>query len=80
VGPYKNEYVWFLRFDESGEKITEIVEFLDSKAAAEILSRSNEEGAGVMYLEAAIVTVCSTLQYFVQIYSRGVGYQPSMSP
>jgi ketosteroid isomerase-like protein len=40
VGPYKNEYVWFLRFDESGEKITEIVEFLDSKAAADILSRS----------------------------------------
>ena len=39
VGPYKNEYVWFLRFDESGEKITEIVEFLDSKAAAEILSK-----------------------------------------
>ena len=39
VGPYKNEYVWFLRFDESGQKITEIVEFLDSKAAAEILAR-----------------------------------------
>jgi ketosteroid isomerase-like protein len=39
VGPYKNEYVWFLRFDETGSKITEIVEFLDSKAAAEILAR-----------------------------------------
>jgi ketosteroid isomerase-like protein len=42
VGPYKNEYVWFLRFDEEGKKITEIVEFLDSKAAAEILSKVQE--------------------------------------
>lgn len=39
VGPYRNEYVWFLRFDESGEKISEIMEFLDSKAAGEILEK-----------------------------------------
>lgn len=42
VGPYQSEYVWFLRFDDSGDKITEIVEFVDSKATAEILSRVRE--------------------------------------
>ena len=42
AGPYHNEYVWFLRFDESGEKITEIVEFLDSKASADVLAKAAE--------------------------------------
>lgn len=31
AGPFSNEYVWFLTFDESGKKITSIVEFLDTK-------------------------------------------------
>lgn len=44
VGPYSNEYVWFLKFDESGEKIVSIVEFFDSKAAAEVLARFREAG------------------------------------
>nr|POF13556.1 austinol synthesis protein h [Quercus suber] len=36
VGPFKNEYVWFLHFDETGEKITRIKEFLDSQATANL--------------------------------------------
>ena len=39
VGDYKNEYVWFLSFDESGNKIVSITEFMDSAAAKDILSR-----------------------------------------
>ena len=27
VGTYVNEYVWFITFDESGQKFTDIVEF-----------------------------------------------------
>ena len=46
VGPYHNEYVWFLRFDESGERITEITEFLDAQAAAQILGKLKEAGHG----------------------------------
>jgi ketosteroid isomerase-like protein len=29
-GVFENEYVWFLRFTEDGEKVTEIEEFIDS--------------------------------------------------
>ncbi|KAK3706625.1 hypothetical protein LTR37_012634 [Vermiconidia calcicola] len=29
VGPYSNVYVWFLTFDDKGEKITSITEMLD---------------------------------------------------
>lgn len=37
VGIYKNEYVWFLDFDEIGKTIVKIVEFLDASAAKELL-------------------------------------------
>lgn len=36
VGPYSNDYVWFLTFDESGKKITAITEFIDSKKAEQV--------------------------------------------
>lgn len=42
VGPYKNEYVWFLTFDEAGEKIVKVVEFVDSLAAMEWLGKLKE--------------------------------------
>lgn len=42
AGDYHNEYVWMFRFDDSGEKITEIKEFLDSKATSEIRGRIAE--------------------------------------
>lgn len=35
---YQGEYIFLLSMDESGEKITRIVEFLDSKATVEKLS------------------------------------------
>lgn len=44
VGRYTNEYVWFLSFDESGEKITNITEFMDTKAAGDLLSKLREQG------------------------------------
>lgn len=37
VGPYANEYVWFLTFDETGTKIVKIVEMLDGIAAKSLL-------------------------------------------
>lgn len=36
AGPFSNEYVWFLTFNESGKKITSIVEFLDSKQSDDV--------------------------------------------
>ena len=30
AGPYRNEYVFFLKTDESGEQLVEVEEFLDS--------------------------------------------------
>lgn len=36
AGPYSNEYVWFLTFDESGQKIKEISEFIDTKKTEEV--------------------------------------------
>ncbi|GIZ48143.1 hypothetical protein CKM354_001121600 [Cercospora kikuchii] len=42
VGPYKNEYVWFLTFDEAGEKIVKVVEFVASLAAKELLGKLEE--------------------------------------
>ncbi|KAK3116435.1 hypothetical protein LTR53_003228 [Teratosphaeriaceae sp. CCFEE 6253] len=44
VGPYKNDYVWFFTFDEGGEKIVSITEFLDSKAGAELLAKLTDAG------------------------------------
>ena len=44
TGPFANEYIWFLRFDDKGEKITEIVEFFDSKAATDIRAQWAEAG------------------------------------
>ncbi|GAD98459.1 hypothetical protein PTT_17281 [Paecilomyces variotii No. 5] len=39
VGLYKNEYVFFLNFNETGEKITKIEEFVDSAFAKEYLAK-----------------------------------------
>ena len=44
VGPYSNEYVWFLVFDETGQKIVSITEFFDSKAAADLLAKFVDAG------------------------------------
>ena len=44
VGPYSNEYVWFLSFDETGSQIVSITEFMDSKAVSEFRSRLAEAG------------------------------------
>ena len=44
VGPYNNEYVWFFTLDDSGQKIASITEFLDSKAAGDIVSKFVEAG------------------------------------
>ena len=35
AGEYVNEYMWTLDFDESGSKITKVVEFVDSTASRE---------------------------------------------
>jgi len=42
VGPYSNEYAWFLTFDETGKKITAITEFIDTKRAEEIRAALKE--------------------------------------
>lgn len=42
AGPYSNEYVWFFDFDETGEKIVNIEEFMDSSAVKDLRSRLAE--------------------------------------
>lgn len=44
LGPYTNDYVWFLTFDESGRKITAITEFIDTKKAEEVRAGLKEAG------------------------------------
>lgn len=44
VGPYKNEYVWFLSFTEDGKKIIKIEEFLDAMGASGVLRNLGKEG------------------------------------
>ena len=44
IGVYRNEYIWFFTFDEAGQKIVKIVEFLDSQAAKDLLSKLSEAG------------------------------------
>ncbi|KAF9210752.1 hypothetical protein BGZ59_009022, partial [Podila verticillata] len=39
VGPYENEYIFTLTMSENGEKVDEIMEFLDSRYTAQFLSR-----------------------------------------
>lgn len=51
VGPFKAEYVWFLRFDESGGKFTEIVEFMDTKATTDVLTRIQAGQGGGQHKE-----------------------------
>ena len=46
VGPYHNEYIWILTFDDRGEKITSITEFLDTQAVADLRARLKEAGIG----------------------------------
>lgn len=45
AGHYENEYVWFLWFDETGEKIVRIREFLDGVAARGLLDRVRKLGS-----------------------------------
>lgn len=42
IGPYTNEYVWFLTFDETGTRITSITEFIDTKKAEDVRSALKE--------------------------------------
>lgn len=42
VGPYANEYVWFLTFNEDGTKITAVTEFIDGKSADELRAKLKE--------------------------------------
>ena len=44
VGPFSNEYVWFLTFDEAGKKVVDITEFFDTKAATDIISKLKDAG------------------------------------
>ncbi|EME48328.1 hypothetical protein DOTSEDRAFT_67418 [Dothistroma septosporum NZE10] len=44
AGPLNNEYVWFLTFDVTGDKIIRIEEFLDSKATTELRIKLREGG------------------------------------
>lgn len=53
VGQYNNEYVWKMGFDESGEKISEWVEYVDAGMARDFypklmgeLKRRAEAGKG----------------------------------
>lgn len=46
TGPYSNEYVFLLSFDESGEKLVKVVEMLDSAAAKEVRERMRIAGFG----------------------------------
>lgn len=44
VGLYSNNHLWYLWFDESGTKITKIVEHVDAVAAKELFARLVEAG------------------------------------
>ena len=44
VGPYTNEYIWFLTFDATGRSITRITEFLDGLMAKELLGTLGKAG------------------------------------
>jgi hypothetical protein len=43
IGPYTNEYIFWVTISEDGEKVDEIVEFLDSFYTANFLSRLEEK-------------------------------------
>ncbi|KAM0249348.1 hypothetical protein ACHAQJ_009109 [Trichoderma viride] len=43
IGPYNNEYIFWLTISEDGEKVDEIVEFLDSFYTAGFLERLAKE-------------------------------------
>lgn len=42
IGPYANEYVWFLDFHEDGTKITGVTEFIDGKQADDLRAKLRE--------------------------------------
>ncbi|GAB7358487.1 hypothetical protein MBLNU230_g2551t1 [Neophaeotheca triangularis] len=44
VGPFVNEYAWFLTLDEKGEKLVDIKEMMDSVAVGEIRRKLVEGG------------------------------------
>ena len=44
AGSFHNEYVWFFKFNDDGTKIVEVQEFLDRKAAEEILRKLTDAG------------------------------------
>lgn len=39
MAPYKNEYVFFLEFNEGGDRVTKIEEFVDSAFGKEFLGK-----------------------------------------
>lgn len=45
VGPFANEYVWFFSFDDAGEKIKEMSEFMNTAAVKDILQRRAQKNA-----------------------------------
>lgn len=42
VAPYKNEYAFFLTFNETGDKITRIEEFVDAQFSQSFLAKVRE--------------------------------------
>ena len=45
AGPFSNEYVWFLTFDENGGKIIKITEFLGRMPEGRLSEKLKEAGA-----------------------------------
>lgn len=43
IGPYNNEYIFVLTISEDGEKVDEIVEFLDTQYTAEFVGKLSEK-------------------------------------
>lgn len=46
AGEYRNEYIWFFAFDETGEKIVKITEFMDTQAVADFRTKMKDAGLG----------------------------------
>lgn len=48
VGPYNNEYIFLISISEDGEKVDEIVEFLDSLYTAEFVGKLAKQTGQVL--------------------------------
>jgi ketosteroid isomerase-like protein len=42
AGPYRNDYIFVLSFNKRGDKVTKVVEFVDSKAALDFTAKIRE--------------------------------------